>query len=120
MANKERQTCIIVEDDLGHQEIIRFYLGKIDSIEILGMYIDTVNAVVQIEKQKPDIIFLDINISGLQGPEFVELLEYQPEIIMVSGYPEEFMKDHYEIPYKAYIQKPLDEQKLKEALGLTS
>ncbi|MFY0607447.1 MAG: response regulator [Cyclobacteriaceae bacterium] len=115
-----KKTCIIVEDDPGHQDIIKFYLSNIGNIEILGLYEDTVNAVRQIEKQKPDIIFLDINISGLQGPEFLEFLEYQPQVIMVSSYPEEFMQDNFEIPYKAYLQKPINEQKLREAIDRTS
>lgn len=109
--------CIIVEDEVHHQELLLFYLKKVGNIEVLGMYKDTVKATLQIEKQKPDFIFLDINISGLEGPEFIELLEYRPKVIMISAHPEEFMNVHYQLPYAAYIQKPLSLDKLQNAFG---
>lgn len=109
-------TCIIVEDEIHHQELLAFYLKKVGQIKVLGVYSDTVNAALNIEKLKPDFIFLDINISGLEGPEFIDLLEHQPKIIMVSAHSEDFMKNHYQIPYQAYVQKPIDEIKLTQAI----
>lgn len=118
MTNKKSYRCIVVEDEVHHQELISFYLKKLGNVEILGMYADTVNASIQIEKQKPEIVFLDINISGLEGPEFIELLEYQPKIIMITAHSEEFMNNHYDIPYVAYVQKPISLHKLEHALQL--
>ncbi len=112
----ENYSCIVVEDEIHHQELISFYLKKIGHFHILGMYSDTVNASIQIEKLKPDIVFLDINISGLEGPEFIELLEHKSYIIMVSAHSEEFMNNHYNIPYAAYVQKPISLEKLEDAL----
>ena len=44
--------CIVVEDEVHHQELISFYLKKIGNVEVIGMFADTVNASIQIEKQK--------------------------------------------------------------------
>lgn len=115
--DKKKLTCIIVEDEIAYQKIMAFFINQIDRLEIIGAYTNTVQASLQIEKKKPDIIFLDINISGLEGPEFIGLLEYKPKVIVVSGHSEEFMKVHYEnIPYEAYIQKPVTPENLKAAL----
>lgn len=114
--DKKKYTCIIVEDEKDYQEILIHYLNKTGSFEILGVYPDTVAATLAIERKKPEVIFLDINISGLEGPEFVELLDHQPKIIIVSGHSEDFMKAHYEVPYRAYIQKPVDAEKLRKAI----
>lgn len=110
--------CIIVEDEILHQKLLNFYLEKIGGVEVIGMYVDTVQAAMNITKLKPDFIFLDINISGLEGPEFVELLETPPKIIVVSAHPEEFMQENYDISYEAYIQKPIDEVKLAASVQL--
>ncbi|WP_421872428.1 LytR/AlgR family response regulator transcription factor [Marinoscillum sp.] len=118
MTSIKSYSCIIVEDEVHHQELLSFYLKKLGNIRLLGMYADTVNASIQIEKKKPDLIFLDINISGLEGPEFIELLEYQPKIIMISAHSEEFMNNHYQIPYLAYVQKPISLDKLQDAIAL--
>jgi CheY-like chemotaxis protein len=118
MSIQTMRTCIIVEDEIHHQDLLSFYLKKTGGVQVLGMYTDTVNAAIQIEKQKPDFIFLDINISGLEGPEFIDLLEHRPKIIIVSAHSEDFMAAHYsEIPYAAFVQKPIDLIKLQEALA---
>lgn len=116
MSNHKILTCIVVEDEVHHQELMNFYLKKMGNVEVLGFYTDTVNAALHIEKKKPDLVFLDINISGLEGPEFIELLEYQPKVVIVSAHSQDFMDRHYHIPYHAYIQKPLDALKLRDAL----
>ena len=116
MTQPKSYRCIVVEDEVHHQELISFYLKKIGNVEVVGMFADTVNASIQIEKQKPDIVFLDINISGLEGPEFIDLLEYQPKIIMISAHSEEFMNQHYDILYEAYVQKPISLDKLEDAI----
>ncbi|WP_258105193.1 LytTR family DNA-binding domain-containing protein [Marinoscillum sp. MHG1-6] len=109
--------CIIVEDEPEFIEILQFLLSKIEGIEIVGAYGDTVNAAIQIEKRKPDFIFLDINISGLEGPEFVEVLDHKPKIIVISAHTEGFMKHYPEVPYVDFVQKPPTLQRLKEAIA---
>lgn len=108
--------CIIIEDEPEFVEILRFHLKKIPEVTLLGCYGDTVQATVQIERKKPDFIFLDINISGLEGPEFVELLEHQPKIIVISGHSEAFMKHYPEVEYVDFIQKPPTLERIKSAI----
>ncbi|MEQ8238521.1 MAG: response regulator [Cyclobacteriaceae bacterium] len=108
---------IIIEDEKEYIDILKFYLKKIEGIEILNEYGDTVSAALEIERQKPDLIFLDINISGLDGPEFVDLLIHRPKIIIVSSHPESIMKSDFpDVDYDGYLQKPVDLEKLKAVI----
>lgn len=106
---------IIVEDDPEFALLLRKYLEKIPGIEHLGTYGGTTDAVLNIERQRPDILFLDIQISGLEGPEFFDLLDYKPKVIVVSGYDEDIM-ENYDIEYADFIQKPPTVDRLKEAI----
>lgn len=108
--------CIIIEDEPEFVEILNFHLQKIPEITVLGAFGDTVQAAIQIERKKPDIIFLDINISGLEGPEFVDLLTHQPKIIVISAHSETFMKHYPEVSYVDFIQKPPSLERIKEAI----
>mgnify|MGYP000256489370 CR=1 FL=1 len=108
--------CIIVEDDPGSQHYLKFLLERIGGIKVIGVYGNTVQAALNVEKLKPDFILLDINISGLDGPEFVELLDYQPKIIVITAHNEEYLKTNYDINYQFFIQKPIDEELLKKAI----
>jgi two-component SAPR family response regulator len=109
-------TCIIIEDEQEFVEILKFHLKKIPNVEVLGAYGDTVQATIEIERKKPDFIFLDINISGLEGPEFVEVLIHKPKIVVISGHTEAFMKHYPEVEYQDFIQKPPSLEKLKAAI----
>ncbi|MFY0599973.1 MAG: response regulator [Cyclobacteriaceae bacterium] len=113
----ETLSCLIIEDEPEFVEILNFHLRKIPEVEILGAYGDTVQAAIQIEKRRPDFLFLDINISGLEGPEFVELLDHKPKIIVISAHTETFMKHYPEVTYVDFIQKPPSFERLKEAIA---
>lgn len=106
---------IIVEDDPDFAFLLKKYLEKIPDLEHLGTYGGTTDAVRNIERHKPDMVFLDINISGLEGPEFMELMDHQPKIIVVSGHIEEIM-EKYEMEYVDFVQKPPTVERLKEAV----
>jgi len=107
---------IIVEDNPEFALLLQKYLDKIPDIHHIGTYGGTTEAVMNIERHKPDILFLDINISGLEGPEFMELVEHQPKIIIVSGHVEEIMKN-YEIEYADFVQKPPTAERLMKAVA---
>lgn len=104
---------MIVEDDPDFQVLLTRSLDKLDIVLNIGIYGDSVKASIQIEKQKPDLVLLDINISGLDGPDFLKELEHQPKVIIISGYTEDIMDD-FDIPYAAFIQKPFSLGQLKD------
>ena len=106
---------IIVEDNPEFALLLKKYLDKIPDLEHIGTYGGTTDAVLNIERHKPDILFLDINISGLEGPEFMELVDHQPKTIVVSGHIEDIMKN-YDIEYVDFIQKPPTMERLQEAV----
>lgn len=113
MADK---SYIIVEDDPEFALLLQKYLDKIPGVRHLGTFGGTTDAVLNIERQKPDILFLDIQISGLEGPEFFDLLDFKPCVIVVSGYDEDIMQN-YDIEYADFIQKPPTVDRLKEAIA---
>lgn len=106
---------IIVEDEPEFALLLKKYLDRIPDTKHLGTFGGTTDAVLNIERLRPEVLFLDINISGLEGPEFIDLLEYQPKVIIVSGHSEEVM-ENYDIDFVDYIQKPPTIETLTVAL----
>ncbi len=106
---------IIVEDNPEFALLLRKYLEKIDGVMHLGTYGGTTDAVLNIERQKPDILFLDITISGLEGPEFLDLVDHKPKVIVVSGHSEDIM-NNYDVEFVDFIQKPPTLERLEEAI----
>lgn len=112
MAN---QRYIIVEDDKISAIFLKKILDGFPHLEHLGTFGGTTEAVVSIQKQKPDILFLDISISGLDGPEIIDLIEPTPKVVVVSSHPETKMQE-YDIKYVDFIRKPISEELVASAI----
>lgn len=99
-------SCLIIEDDPAFVEILKVVISKVSEVELLGNCDNTLDAAKRIDIDKPDILLLDINISGLEGPEVLELSDHKPKTIVITSHPEEVM-ENYEVEYVTFIQKPL-------------
>lgn len=102
----KKTTYLIIEDDPAFVEILKIISAKVSDAELIGTCDNTLDAAKRIDIDKPDILLLDINISGLEGPEILEIADHKPKTIVISSHPEEVM-ENYEVDYVEYIQKPL-------------
>ncbi|WP_425390286.1 LytR/AlgR family response regulator transcription factor [Ekhidna sp.] len=105
MSNQEYQ-YLIIEDDPAFVEILKVVMAKVPQMKLIGISDNTLDAAKRIDIDKPDVLLLDINISGLEGPEVLEISDHKPMTIVISSHPEEVM-ENYEVDYVAFIQKPL-------------
>jgi len=103
--SKNKITYLIIEDDPAFVEILKLVSSKVSEAHLIGTCDNTLDAAKRIDIDKPDILLLDINISGLEGPEILELADHKPKTIVISSHPEEVM-ENYEVDYVQYIQKP--------------
>ncbi len=99
-------TCLIIEDDLAFADILESIVAKVPTVEVIGVCDNTVDAAKRLEMDKPDILLLDVNISGLEGPEILEMTDHQPKTIVITSHGQEVM-ENYDIEFVEFIQKPL-------------
>jgi two-component system LytT family response regulator len=77
--------CIVIEDDPAFQTIYKTLLRKMPEIELLDIFDNSVDAALFITRKKPDLVFLDVEINGLNGLEVFDTLEDKPKTIVISG-----------------------------------
>lgn len=106
----QKYSCLIVEDDPAFSQILASLVDKIPFLDLIGVVHNSIDAALRIAKDRPHILFLDINISGLDGPEILEASDYKPHTIIISSHNESVMKE-YDVTYDCYIQKPLKSAK---------
>lgn len=104
--SNSKYSLLIVEDDPAFVEILKVVVKKVQEVELLGNCDNTLDAAKRIDLDKPDVLLLDINISGLEGPEILELSDHKPKTVVITSHPEEVM-ENYDVEYTAFIQKPL-------------
>lgn len=107
---------IIVDDERLARKELQSLLAKFPNVEVLAECDSVQSALVDIEKHKPDLVFLDINMPGKDGFALLEELNYIPEIIFVTAYDEYAIKA-FEVNALDYLLKPIQSERLEEAIN---
>jgi len=111
-------TCIIVDDLKEAVDLIKDHVLKIPQLSILLSTTDAIAALAFLCDNKPDIIFLDIEMPYLTGIEFVENLKAKwgnnmPKVVFTTGHPD-YAISGYEHGVFDYILKPITFARLKK------
>lgn len=109
-------TCLIVDDEKLARELLREYLEGFPQIEIIGECAKGNEAVEKINKMKPDIIFLDVQMPGMNGFDVLEEIDHEPYVIFTTAYDQYAIKA-FEKNAVDYLLKPLDEERFREAVN---
>lgn len=103
------------DERLARQEI-KSLLSQFSDIEVVGESGNATEALDMIDKENPDLIFLDIQMPGKNGFELLDDIEGSaPEVIFVTAYDEYALKA-FEVNALDYLMKPVDETRLSDAL----
>lgn len=97
---------LIVDDEPHAIEVIRKYVSHIPEIDLLETYNNAINAFQELQKNKVDLIFLDINMPGLSGTELVRSLQNPPLVIFTTAY-QEYAIDGFDLNAIDYLLKPI-------------
>jgi two-component system LytT family response regulator len=106
---------LIVDDEALGRKVVRDFLKEHADIEIVGEAKDGRDALEQIEEKSPDLVFLDIQMPGLNGFEVVEQLANPPVIIFSTAYDEYAIKA-FEVNAVDYLLKPCAKERFSEAM----
>jgi two-component system LytT family response regulator len=104
---------IIVDDEAPARELLRSMLQAWPQCEIVGEASDGESAVTMIQQLSPDLLFLDVQMSGLNGFDVVASLapDTAPMIVFVTAFDQYALKA-FEVSACDYLLKPFDEVRL--------
>ena len=107
---------LIIDDEPLARTLLKGYLDNIEGIKVVGEYGNGFDAYKAINKVKPDLIFLDIQMPKLDGFELLELLDDTPQVIFVTAYDQYAVKA-FESNAVDYLLKPFSRERLKVAIS---
>ncbi|UTN05642.1 LytTR family DNA-binding domain-containing protein [Flavobacterium bizetiae] len=102
----KKYTCIIVDDDEIDRLTVLSFAKKFPVLDILGVFESAEDALPFIEKEKVDILFLDIDMPSLNGIDFRKKALEIPVCIFITAHPEHAVES-FEIETLDFIVKPL-------------
>jgi DNA-binding LytR/AlgR family response regulator len=98
--------CVIIDDDTVFTKIVEHYISKIDFMELSNKYSDADSAASSIDFNKVDLLFLDIEMPGMSGIEFLNSLPIAPPVIIVSR-KKDYGVDAFDHDSIDYLHKPV-------------
>lgn len=114
---KRKLRTLIVDDEPLARRTIRELLSTDPDIEVMGECGTGPEAVALMREQQPDLLFLDIQMPGMNGFEALAQVEFQriPAIIFVTAFDQYAVKA-FEVRALDYLMKPFTDQRFHEAL----
>lgn len=109
---------ILIDDEPIALEVLEHMLSAYDDINIIGSYTRPADALKSIKEEKPDIIFLDIEMGDLNGLKLAEIFMREldkVEIVFVTAYSQ-YAVEAFEINAIDYLLKPIQEKRLFKAI----
>lgn len=109
--------CIIIEDEIPAQKILKNFIGKIPSLELIGTFKAAIEANSFINNNDIDLVFLDINLPDMSGIDFIKTIKNPPAIIMTTAYPD-YAANSFELDTIIdYLVKPFSFDRFLKAIN---
>tara|TARA_R110000868_G_scaffold221142_8_gene472620 strand:+ start:106 stop:810 length:705 start_codon:yes stop_codon:yes gene_type:complete len=102
-----RLKCILIDDSTVQRRAVAKIIKEHSKLDLINEYDNGLEAKKDIGNNTVDLIFLDIEMPGFNGFDFLESMEHKPQVILVSGSPNYAMKA-FDYDVTDYLQKPLD------------
>lgn len=107
--------CIIVDDEHMARDVLKRHLDKIDSIHIVAMCKNALEAFKVINREPVDIIFLDIKMPDISGLTFAKSINKDVKIIFTTAF-RDYALDGFELQAVDYLLKPISFERLLRSI----
>ncbi len=111
--------CIIVEDETLAQQVIESHLRSTPHLELVGVCNNAVEARNILERTEIDLIFLDIQLPGMTGLNFLRTFPESPMVILTTAFAEHALES-YEFNVIDYLLKPISLERFTRAINKLS
>jgi two-component system, LytTR family, response regulator len=108
--------AVIVDDEELARQVLREFLAKHAEIELIGECANGFEAVKAVAEQKPDLVFLDIQMPKLDGFEVLELIGRDTTVIFVTAH-DNYAIRAFEVHAVDYLLKPVAGARFDAALA---
>ncbi len=108
-------TCVIVDDEPPAIRLLEKYASKVSFLELKNTFTNPLEALQFIEKEKIDLVFLDIQMPEITGIQLSKIINGKTNIIFTTAYPQ-FAIESYEVSATDYLLKPIEFDRFYKAV----
>ncbi len=109
-------TCVITDDEPVARKGLQSYVEKVDFLTLTGMCENAMQLNTLLNAERPDLLFLDIEMPYLSGLDLLASLSDPPRVIVTSAY-ERYALQGYELDVTDYLLKPIPFERFLKAVN---
>ena len=106
--------CIAVDDETLALNLLEDNISKIPYLSLVAKCNDVFEATKALEENSIDLVFIDIQMPGLTGLQFIGSLVQKPMVIFITAY-KQFALDSYDLNVVDYLLKPVSLERFMKA-----
>jgi DNA-binding LytR/AlgR family response regulator len=107
--------CIIVDDDEMSRTIVKHFVEQTQSLTLVGMCSDAIQAANTLQNTQVDLIFLDVEMPEMTGMELVKSLTAKPQVVIISSRAD-YAVEAFEYSISDYLVKPISYARFLKAV----
>ena len=107
--------CIIVDDEPLAVKLMESFVAKTPDLKLLGSFTDSVEAINAVKEQKPNLLFLDIQMPDLNGMELAHMIPAETRVVFTTAF-KEYAFESYEVSALDFLLKPIRYNKFMVAV----
>ena len=119
-------TALIIDDEQLAREELKYLLDQVGGVEVVAQGANGIEAVDLIEEHRPDMVFLDVQMPGLDGFAVIQRLmdlkakaganaEALPQIVFATAY-DQYAVRAFDVNAVDYLLKPFDRTRVQQAV----
>ena len=106
---------LVVEDEPLARRALRRFIDDTPRLELVGEAVDGAAALAFVEREPPELIFLDVKLPGISGPEVLARSKYAGVVIFTTAY-DDYALIAFELGAIDYLRKPFGRDRIARAL----
>lgn len=108
--------CLVVDDEPLAIAILEDYIGQLETLTLVGKCDNAIEALLFLQKNKVDLLFLDIQMPKLTGIDFLKTLSTRPKVIFTTAF-REYALEGFELNVLDYLLKPIPFERFLVAIN---
>ena len=107
--------CMVIDDEPLAIQLLENHISKVPFMELVSTFKNPLEALISINTNAVDLIFLDIQMPQLNGVQFMKLLQNRAQVIITSAY-QEYAIEGFEHNVVDYLLKPISFERFFKAV----